>query len=197
MKLQKWLPLALLSLGTAAMAADERPPASEPADAESEAASSSTAPPHRSAVPEFLQPFDTDVDGVLSQEELGAAREALKNRRVQKSAEWSARTPDERSAAREAVRAELEAKRLRHFAEAAGDDSLIDLDEFLAISAFAKLARKSPERAAAIFAHLDSDGNGAVSAAEFLGNLRPVRPARPKVKPEDRERPAARGADRN
>ena len=191
MKIIKCLTIALISGGVVVASADDRggnSSASAPAEPPT--------PPQSgpSTVPDFLLPFDTDEDGILSQEELGAARIALKERRVQKSVEWSARSPLEQAAAREAVRSELEAKRTKHFLDAAGEDSKLDLDEFLAIGAFAKLAEKSPERAAAIFTRLDSDRDGSISAPEFLGNLRPVRPARPKLKPEERERPEPKEA---
>ena len=129
-------------------------------------------------LPEFLQQYDVNEDGVIDEEERQAIREARRAAREERRAaidtdgdgEISA---EEREAAREDIRERMAERRAEKFAEIAGDDGLLSLEEFAAIPGIARL----PEgRVAALFGRLDADESGDVSLEEFNGRLRRSRP---------------------
>ena len=129
-------------------------------------------------LPEILEQFDLNEDGVIDEEERQAAKEARRAARAERRAEHIAEfdtdgdgelSDEEREAAREARRAALQAKREEKFAEIAGEDGSLDLDEFAALAPF---EGADPERVAAIFARLDDDEDGAVTLEEFGSRLR-------------------------
>ena len=143
-------------------------------------------------LPEILEQFDLNEDGVIDEEERQAAKEARRAARAERRAEHIAEfdtdgdgelSDEEKEAAREARRAALQAKREEKFAEIAGEDGSLDLDEFAALAPF---EGADPERVAGIFARLDEDEDGAVTLEEFGSRLRhhgrrprPHRPHRP------------------
>ncbi|MGB0326545.1 MAG: EF-hand domain-containing protein [Akkermansiaceae bacterium] len=129
-------------------------------------------------LPEFLQQYDVNEDGVIDEEERQAIREARRAAREERRAaidtdgdgEISA---EEREAAREDIRERMAERRAEKFAEIAGDDGLLSLEEFAAIPGIARLPE---ERVAALFGRLDADESGDVSLEEFNGRLRRSRP---------------------
>lgn len=129
-------------------------------------------------LPEILEQFDLNEDGVIDEEERQAAKEARRAARAERRAEHIAEfdtdgdgelSDEEKEAAREARRAALQAKREEKFAEIAGEDGNLDLDEFAALAPF---EGADPERVAGIFARLDEDEDGAVTLEEFGSRLR-------------------------
>ena len=83
---------------------------------------------------------------------------------------------EEREAARDALRAKIEEKRLARFAEVDTDgDGSLSADEFGAIGSIERLAKWSPKSIARIFARLDDDENEGISADEFTLHLRHCR----------------------
>jgi len=131
-------------------------------------------------LPDFLAEYDVDEDGVLSEEERQAMKDARAEARAERIAEIDTDgdgtiSEEERAAAREALVARIQERRSERFNEAdADDDGAISSEEFLAIEAVARLAERRPERAEAIFNRLAGE-DGAISEEEFLANLRPHR----------------------
>jgi Ca2+-binding EF-hand superfamily protein len=129
-------------------------------------------------LPEFLQQYDTNDDGVIDEEERQAIKAARKAAREERRAEIDTDgdgeiSSEEREAAREAIRERIAAKRAEKFAEIAGEDGVLSLEEFAALP---PLKRASEERVASIFARLDADDSGDVSLEEFNMRLRGHRP---------------------
>lgn len=129
-------------------------------------------------LPEFLQQYDVNDDGVIDEEERQAIKDARKAAREERRAEIDTNddgeiSPEEREAAREAIRERIAAKRAEKFAEIAGDDGVLSPEEFAALP---PLQRLSEERVASIFARLDHDDSGDVSLEEFSRRLRGHRP---------------------
>ncbi|MDF1712725.1 MAG: hypothetical protein P1U90_10845 [Akkermansiaceae bacterium] len=129
-------------------------------------------------LPEFLQQYDTNDDGVIDEEERQAIKAARKAAREERRAEIDTDgdgeiSSEEREAAREAIRERIAAKRAEKFAEIAGEDGVLSLEEFAALP---PLQRASEERVASIFARLDADDSGDVSLEEFNMRLRGHRP---------------------
>ena len=152
-------------------------------------------------LPEILEQFDLNEDGVIDEEERQAAKEARRAARAERRAEHIAEfdtdadgelSDEEKEAAREARRAALQAKREEKFAEIAGEDGSLDLDEFAALAPF---EGADPERVAGIFARLDEDEDGAVTLEEFGSRLRHHgrRPRHHSPRHRPRHRPHHRG----
>ena len=129
-------------------------------------------------LPEILEQFDLNEDGVIDEEERQAAKEARRAARSERRAEHIAEfdtdgdgelSDEEKEAARDARRAALQAKREEKFAEIAGEDGCLDPEEFAALPPF---EGKDPERVAGIFDRLDADEGGCVSLEEFSARLR-------------------------
>ena len=129
-------------------------------------------------LPEILEQFDLNEDGVIDEEERQAAKDARRAARAERRAEHIAEfdtdgdgelSDEEKEAARDARRAALQAKREEKFAEIAGEDGSLDLDEFAALAPF---EGADSERVAGIFARLDDDEDGAVTLEEFGSRLR-------------------------
>ena len=125
-------------------------------------------------LPDFLKEYDVNEDGVIDEEERQAVKAARKEARAARRAEIDTNgdgkiSDEERVAAREAILAEIEAKRSEKFNEIAGQDGVIEPDEFADIPA---LEGKNPERVAALFDRLDSDDSGTVTLEEFNVRLR-------------------------
>lgn len=125
-------------------------------------------------LPDFLEKFDTNGDGVIDEEE----RQAIKDLRAERRKERRDAidtdgdgeiSEEEKEAARAAIRERIEARRTEHFNEVAGEDGVIDREEFGAIP---HLADATDEIVDAIFARLDADGNGEISLEEFMDRLR-------------------------
>lgn len=131
-------------------------------------------------LPEFLQPYDTNNDGMLSAEEHEAARKARAERLEESLAKWDTDgdgklSPAEIEAARQAMHRRIEDLRLTRFLEAD-----LDQDGALSLEEFSKMVPKDvmpPEAIARVFDFLDADANGAVSQEEFLRSFKPRVPA--------------------
>lgn len=141
-------------------------------------------------LPDILVEYDVNEDGVIDEEERQAIIEARKAVREARRAEIDTNgdgeiSEEEREAAREAIREAIEAKRSEKFAEIAGEDGLLTLEEFAALP---NLADADPERVEAIFNRLDADNSGDVTFEEFTARLR---------KHRDRERERIRIRDRD
>ncbi len=118
-----------------------------------------------------LSVYDTDADGVLSDEELAAAKEAIRAAKVQEKLDEfdsdgdGVLSDEEKAAAREARQAERAAERQAIIDEFDADgDGVLNEEE----RAAAKEARAA-ERIAAKetrFAEIDTDASGALSAEE-------------------------------
>lgn len=137
-------------------------------------------------LPSFLQDFDVDENGAIDEEERQAIKDqfaAWREKRAAARAERLAEIDtdgdgevsdeekaDAREAAREALIAKIEARRVERFAEIAGEDDpeTISLDEFTAIPGIDRL---SEERVGAIFARMDADESGGLDIDEFNSRL--------------------------
>jgi Ca2+-binding EF-hand superfamily protein len=126
-------------------------------------------------LPEFLVQYDVNEDGKIDEEERQAIKESRKAAREARRAEIDTDgdgdiSQDEREAARDAIRAAIEAKRNEKFAEIAGEDGALSLEELAAVPHM----ENAPEQLiAAIFARLDADESGDVTLDEFNARLRP------------------------
>jgi len=125
-------------------------------------------------LPEFLIPFDVNEDGQIDEEERQAIRDARKAAREQRRAEIDTDgdgeiSEEEREAARDEIRANISERRANKFAEIAGEDGLLSLEE---LSLVRYLSRASENRIASLFARLDTDGSGDISLEEFTARLR-------------------------
>jgi Ca2+-binding EF-hand superfamily protein len=125
-------------------------------------------------LPEFLIPFDVNEDGQIDEEERQAIRDARKAAREQRRAEIDTDgdgeiSEEEREAARDEIRANISERRANKFAEIAGEDGLLSLEE---LSQVRYLSKASENRIASLFARLDTDGSGAISLEEFTARLR-------------------------
>lgn len=126
------------------------------------------------SLPKFLKDFDTNGDGVIDEEERQAIRDLRAKLRESKRKSIDLNqdgeiSPDEIQLAREALRAQIEERRLEKFSDIAGEDFLISPEEYATIPGMNTLPDVIFE---AIWSRLDSDGNGAISADEFLLRLR-------------------------
>ena len=128
-------------------------------------------------IPDFLAEFDINEDGVIDEEERQLMKEARKQKREERRAQWDTNgdgeiDEEEREAAREAQRARREERRLEKFNAADTDgDGVLSFDEFTAIKAVARLAERHPEKVQAIYNRLDKDESGDISPDEFLSHL--------------------------
>ena len=129
-------------------------------------------------LPEMLAQFDLNEDGKIDEEERQAAKEARRAARAERRAAHIAEfdtdgdgelSSEEREGARDARRAALQAKREEKFAEIAGEDGCLDVDEFSALPPF---EGRNAERVAAIFSRLDTDDDECVTLDEFTARLR-------------------------
>ena len=152
-------------------------------------------------LPGFLAPFDVNEDGVLSEEERQAAREARKEtreayrERIDTDGDGTI-SDAETEAARVAARARINDRRTTRFDAAdTNGDGVISPREFRAIPAIDDLITNFPERgpirARIIFNRLDIDGNGEISLREFLFLLSSNRDG-DSDRPDEGERPEGR-----
>ncbi len=126
-------------------------------------------------LPEFLDHYDVNRDGQIDEEERQAIKEARKAAREANRAEIDTDgdgkiSKEESQEARNAIRAAIEDKRAEKFAEIAGDDGRLSLEELAAIP---HLENAPKEMIAEIFARLNSDESGDISFEEFNARLRP------------------------
>jgi hypothetical protein len=130
------------------------------------------------ALPSFLQIYDVNGDGVLSEEEKQAMRDAREQRREALISQWDADgdgviSEQERLVAQQKLRDRIEQNRIAHFQEAdTNDDGFLSFEEYSAIPAVQRLAAQYPDKPALIFDHMDSNDDNLVSQDEFLGQLR-------------------------
>jgi len=127
-------------------------------------------------LPEFLKPYDTNNDGVLSAEEREAARQGRIERMEDALAKWDTNgdgvlSPTEIEAARKACRDAIDAIRKKHFTDAdTNSDGYLSLAEFTAMIPAPPTG--APVLTAAdilrMFNFLDTDKDGKISLAEFL-----------------------------
>ena len=120
-------------------------------------------------LPEFLMRYDVNDDGIIDEEERQAIKEERKAARQSRRNGGGKMSLKERLAARDSIRERILSKRAKKFAEIAGDDGVLSLEELSSLPAF-KNAFK--ERVDSIFARLDSDKSGDVSLEEFNQRLR-------------------------
>lgn len=125
-------------------------------------------------LPEFLMRYDVNDDGIIDEEERQAIKEERKAARQSRRNSGSKMSLEERLAARDSIRERILSKRAKKFAEIAGADGVLSLEELSSLPAF-KNAFK--ERVDSIFARLDSDKSGYVSLEEFNQRLRNHRPS--------------------
>lgn len=126
-------------------------------------------------LPEFLKPYDTNKDGVLSAEEREAARKGRADRAKSALEKWDTNgdgklSPVEIEAARKAARAEIDAIRTKRFNDADKDlegtpgYGLLSLEEFTASVPTGTPAAMITR----LFTFLDADKDSQLSLAEFL-----------------------------
>lgn len=133
-------------------------------------------------LPEFLKPYDLNNDGVLSVEERQAFEKALReahDNRPDRPNPWDTDgdgvlSDAEKEAARAAIAAKIEAQRTKRFNELDTDD-----DGLLTAEELAKIPHITAEQVARMIAHLDKDGDGKISLAEFTAPLAPMPPPFP------------------
>ena len=125
-------------------------------------------------LPEFLMRYDVNDDGIIDEEERQAIKEERKAARQSRRNSGGKMSLKERLAARDSIRERILSKRAKKFAEIAGEDGVLSLEELSSLPAF-KNAFK--ERVDSIFARLDSDKSGDVSLEEFNQRLRNHRPS--------------------
>ena len=125
-------------------------------------------------LPEFLMRYDVNDDGIIDEEERQAIKEERKAARQSRRNGGGKMSLKERLAARDSIRERILSKRAKKFAEIAGEDGVLSLEELSSLPAF-KNAFK--ERIDSIFARLDSDKSGDVSLEEFNQRLRNHRPS--------------------
>jgi len=129
------------------------------------------------ALPSFLEVYDVNGDGVLSEEEKQAMRDVREQRRESLIAQWDTDgdgviSEKERLAAQQKLRDRIEQSRIEHFQEAdTDDDGFLSFAEYSAIPAVQRLAAQYPDKPALIFARMDADDDNRVSLEEFLGRL--------------------------
>ena len=145
-------------------------------------------------LPPTVAIYDSDNSGDLSVEEKQVMDADRDNRHQTFRNRWDTNkdgrvSPAEEQAARDLMREMIRQRRLQRFAEvdltSANDDDgdgnlnepdgFLSADEFVAINAVAMSDNASPGMADAIFNHIDSDGDGLISQAEFLESLEPQR----------------------
>ena len=135
-------------------------------------------------LPAVLAPFDVNEDGVLQQEEVDAMKAARKEARG-KSAdrkrpgrttyskvdtdEDGTVSDEEKAAFKAALVAKIAERRATRFAEVAGDNGELELEEFAALP---PLKNATEERVASVFGRLDADESGSVTLDEFTARLR-------------------------
>lgn len=133
-------------------------------------------------LPSFLEIYDLDGDGVLSEEEKQAMQVARRERHEEWVDRWDTDgngviSDEEREAARVRLRDQIEECRIDRFNDADTDgDGFLSFEEFSDIPAVQRLAEKYPDKPALIFARLDTDDDELVSLEEFMSHLRPPRP---------------------
>ena len=125
-------------------------------------------------LPEFLMRYDVNDDGIIDEEERQAIKEERKAARQSRRNSGGKMSLKERLAARDSIRERILSKRAKKFAEIAGEDGVLSLEELSSLPAF-KNAFK--ERVDSIFARLDSDKSGDDSLEEFNQRLRNHRPS--------------------
>ncbi|MCX6874130.1 MAG: EF-hand domain-containing protein [Verrucomicrobia bacterium] len=133
-------------------------------------------------LPELLKPYDLNNDGKLSVEERQAYEKALRDARPHRPGitnPWDTNgdgvlSDDEKQAARDAIAAKMLEERTRRF-----DELDVDKDGLLTATELQKIPHLDPARIADMIAHLDTDGDGMISKAEFLAAMTPVEPPLP------------------
>jgi hypothetical protein len=136
----------------------------------------------RSGIPSFL---DTDGDGVISEAERQAFVESRKAAPGGGAAAWDTDgdgviSETERQEAIKTLRAKADERRAELFAKIAGDDGLLDVEDFAKVPALARVPQETIKR---LFALLDLDGDGTVDLETFLAGVRGGPPTLPPTLP--------------
>lgn len=125
-------------------------------------------------LPEFLEQFDTNDDGMIDEEERQAIRDLRAKMREERRNSIDTDgdgtiSRGEIEDVREAMREKIEERRHEKFNEIAGEDALISREEFATIPGVERLREMIQD---AIFGRLDADDDNAISEEEFMQRLR-------------------------
>lgn len=126
---------------------------------------------------EFLSIYDVDNSGGLSEEELQSLRSDRLDRKQRLRNRWDTDkdgsiSPEEREAAKAAIRRQIEARRLQRFSEVdSNNDRFLTPAEFNRISAVTDANLNAPGIASRLFENLDLNKDGKISTREFLLKL--------------------------
>lgn len=124
-----------------------------------------------SGIPAFL---DTNGDGIVSEAERLAFAEARKDARDGLIPDWDTNgdgtiDEEEEAAAVATLQSRANEMRAKLFAKVANENGVLTIEEFSALPPFAKIEDQSI--VTALFELLDADGNGEITAEEFLARL--------------------------
>jgi len=155
-------------------------------------------------LPEFLALYDIDNSGGLSNEELQALRLDRNKRKDTVRKRWDTNgdgtiSNEEREAAKEAIKAAIEARRSLRFDEVdRNTDGFLTMEEFRRITAVVQAETSTPGISDRLYQSLDLDEDGRVSKREFLrrlyvlpadGLMTPVALPKPRPRITDTEAP--------
>ena len=127
-------------------------------------------------LPEILEEYDLDKDGVYSEEERDAVRDTRRECHQRRLDRWDTDgdgilSEEEREEAKKTRRQRMEEKRTDRFEEADIDeDGLLSFEEFSALPAVERLNENHPDKPGWIFNNLDGDGDGLVNLEEFVSH---------------------------
>ena len=123
-------------------------------------------------LPELLQQYDINDDGLIDVEERQAIKSSRKIMRATRRAEVKKGlviSDDKRRIIQEEIHKRIKQRRTDKFAEISGHDEVLSHKEFESIPVFSDTF---PERIDALFKRLDSDESGDVNFDEFNARLR-------------------------
>ena len=141
-------------------------------------------------LPDFLKEFDINKDGQIDEEEKQAIRAARNEAKAARRAAVDTNndgeiSDEERAAAREKHLEKINEKRQEKFNEIAGQDGVIEPDEFVEIPA---LEGKNADRVNALFNRLDADDSNTITFDEFNARLRDHRGIRDRHHGKDKDK---------
>jgi Ca2+-binding EF-hand superfamily protein len=129
-------------------------------------------------IPDWL---DLDGDGVISEEERQAFAQSRREASQGMHFKWDTNgdgvvDEEERQAGVDALRNQVQTRRTDLFLDAAGEDEVLDREEFGTIHPVSNLPEFVADR---LFGLLDADEDGSVTLDEFLGALEGPKPPGP------------------